>query len=394
VKLLLVSQEFPPETDWGGIGTYAGTISRALSRQGVEVHVLSVLRGQERSDRTLDGVHVHRRPLLRPPGVGRLLRLPQTWARISLAAGVFLEQARLGVRFDVFESPEWCAEGLGIALRNRLPLVVRLHSGAAQILPYLGGMGLDARLSVRCERALIRRADVVTGTPAILSSVADELGLPPERLRPIIYPVPRRQPAAPAEGPPRVLFAGRLEPRKGPDTLIKAASRILAHRPETRFLFLGAEADGPDGRPYGSHLMALARSLGVAEAIEMPGRRGGPEAVARELARAAICAVPSRWESMGYVAAEACAVGRPVVASRIPALEEIVEEGVTGRLVPVDDVNGWADAILDLLAMSPRRRQQMGEAGARLIATRCDPDLVAEQTLEAYERAIRRRGTG
>ena len=97
---------------------------------------------------------------------------------------------------------------------------------------------------------------------------------------------------------------------------------------------------------------------------------------------------------MGYVAAEAAALGRPVVASRIPALEEIVEDRVTGRLVEPEDVDGWAAAILELLSASKRRRRRIGEAAARLIAAKCDPDLVAVQTIEAYEEAIRRRRLG
>ena len=394
MKVLFVSQEFPPATAWGGIGTYAGIVTRALARQGAEVHVLCVVPGQRREDAVADGVHVHLRPLRRPRGVGRLLRLPQTWGRISLAAAVLHHQRGLGVGFDVCESPEWWAEGLGISMRGRLPLVVRLHSGAAQIFPHTGQAGADARLAIRCEEALIRGADLITGTAPIVESVAAQLHLPADRLRPIPYPVEAGEAAGDSARPPQVLFAGRLEPRKGPDTLLRAVPIVLAERPETRFLFLGADADGPDGRPFRSALERIVRDLEIGHAVEMPGRRGGPETVARELARSTLCAVPSRWESMGYVAAEAAALGRPVVASRIPALEEIVEDRVTGRLVEPEDVDGWAAAILELLSASKRRRRRIGEAAARLIAAKCDPDLVAVQTIEAYEEAIRRRRLG
>jgi glycosyltransferase involved in cell wall biosynthesis len=91
---------------------------------------------------------------------------------------------------------------------------------------------------------------------------------------------------------------------------------------------------------------------------------------------------------MGYVAAEASALGRPVVGSAIPALEEIVRDGESGRLVPPGDPGALADGILEVLALTPERRREMGEAGARLVATRCDPDRVADQTLAAYELAI------
>jgi len=391
MRVLFVSQEFPPETNWGGIGTYAGIVTRELARQGVEVHVLSVVAGQARSDRILDGVHVHRAPLRRVRGVGTLLRLPDTWGRVSLARSVDAERRRLGLSFDVCESPEWMAEGLAIALHGWLPLVVRLHSGAGHIAPFLGRVGIDRWLAARCENALVRRADLVTGTPSIVADVASELDLPDDRLRPIIYPVDPKPLEPPPPAPGRVLFAGRLEHRKGADLLVRAAPNVLARLPETRFAFLGADSEAPDGGSYVAGLRELAGELGVSEAIEFRGRRGGPETVEEELRRATVCAVPSRWESMGYVAAEAAAVGRPVVASRIAALEAIVEDGVTGRLVPVDDVEGWAAALVEVLSASEDRRREMGEAGRRLVADRCDPRRVAAKTLAAYEEAVRRR---
>jgi glycosyltransferase involved in cell wall biosynthesis len=186
----------------------------------------------------------------------------------------------------------------------------------------------------------------------------------------------------------RIVFAGRLEPRKGPDVLIRAAPRILEHHPQARFALVGADAGGASGGSFKAELERLATRLGVGQAIEMPGRADGPAAVAAELSRSTLCAVPSRWESMGYVAAEAAALGRPVVGSAIPALEEIVRDGESGRLVPPGDPGALADGILEVLALTPERRREMGEAGARLVATRCDPDRVADQTLAAYELAI------
>jgi glycosyltransferase involved in cell wall biosynthesis len=388
MRLLFLSQELPPDTAWGGIGTYAGIITRALARRGIEVHALSVVPGQERSDEVRDGVHVHRAPLRRPRGVGRVLRLPETWDRLSRASAVAREARRLGLDFDVCESPEWGAEGLAIVLRGQTPLVVRLHSGAAQVLPHLGEVGVDGRLAIRAEDSLVRRADVVTGPRPIVAETAVKLGLGPERTRYISYPVPRPAPMDHTEDPARIVFAGRLEPRKGPDVLIRAAPRVLAQVPDARFVLFGADAGAPGGGSFRAVLDGLAADLGVTEAVEMPGPLPGPDRVAAEMARGALCAMPSRWESMGYVAAEAAAAGRPVVASRLAALEEIVEDPASGRLVPPEDPAALADAIVEVLAMTPGEREQMGVAGARLVADRCDPERVADQTVAAYELAL------
>src|ERR1700761_1205001 len=112
MRVLLASQEMPPETAWGGIGTYVANLAPALAALGADVHVLSVVRGQGRSDRVLaPGLTVHRRPLHRPAGPGRVTGLHQTWERLTLPAGVDRQIRALGIEPDVVEAPEWRAEG-------------------------------------------------------------------------------------------------------------------------------------------------------------------------------------------------------------------------------------------------------------------------------------------
>ncbi|MGI8461548.1 MAG: glycosyltransferase family 4 protein [Solirubrobacterales bacterium] len=397
MRVLLISQEFPPETGWGGIGTYAGIIAPALVRAGAEVHVLSVIEGQARSTRTGEGVHVHRAPLRRPRGVGRALGTPIAWQRLCGAATLALEHRRLGLGFDVWESPEWGAEGLVLALRRAVPSVVRLHSGGAQVLPFIGPIQRDRRQVIKFEEALIRRADVVTGTRALTSTVPVELGVDPDRVRTIRYPVARVQPLPPpaderggGDAKATVAFVGRFEARKGPDVLVRAVPRLLERVPEARVVLRGRDTPVLG---HGSFLEDLRRQiaeLGIAHAVELIDD-WHPDAVVAELRRAAVCAVPSRWESFGLVAAEAAALGRPVVASRIAGLDDVVDDGVTGRLVPPEEPAALADAIADLLE-SPDDRRRMGAAAANDIAHRCDPDRIAAETMSAYELAIENFG--
>lgn len=397
MRVLLVSQEFPPETGWGGIGTYAGIIAPALADAGAEVHVLSVVRHQQASDRIgQHGVHVHRRPLRRPPGAGQLARLPETWDRLSLAWAVAREVRRLqaaGLYFDVMECPEWKAEGLVLsrAARRSVPLVLRLHASAAQVYPYLGPLGPDRRLAVRLEDEAVRRADVVTGTNSQVAELNDRFRLDPDRVRAITYPVrpaPAQPPAPPAAagGAPRICFAGRFEPRKGPETLLRALPLVRARVPGARLVLVGRDAVEGDSPSSSAALRALAGELGVADGLEIV-ERWGADAVAEEFGRAAVCAVPSRWESFGYVAAEAMALGRAVVASDIPPLAEVVVDGETGRLVPPGDAEAWA-AALSWVLEEPRRARALGEAGLARITAVCAPEVVAAQTLDAYRHAM------
>jgi glycogen(starch) synthase len=395
MRILLVSQEMPPDTGWGGIGTYVDVLSEALAATGNEVHVLSVVEGQKRSRQQIGEVTVHRHPLPRMKVPDRMP--PESWRRLWLAIVVARLVASLGLDPTVIECPEWMAEGLGLGLRHRWPLVVRLHSSARQLFPYNGQggawRGLDGRISAWLEETSARRANVVVSTRSNLTEMARAMRLDPRALHEIPYPV-RLPPVAPMPDPgsPRVTFVGRLEPRKGPEILLRAAPRVLAAVPDARFVFIGRDAIAPGARPSSAWLRQEAQRLGVAHAVELTGQLA-PAAVADELRRSSVCAFPSRWESFGNVVAEAAATGRPVVASPIAPFRELVEDGATGRLAPLDDSDAWAVALTELLC-DQERAAAMGRAGAARIEAISAPSRVADLALDSYRHAVERWQAG
>jgi glycosyltransferase involved in cell wall biosynthesis len=383
----------PPETGWGGIGTYVDVLSEALASKGADVHVVSAVAGQPESRKVNAGVTVHRHGV--PGTQQRPSRyMPETWRRVVQAVAVGRLITRLGLRPDVVECPEWMAEGLALSLPGRLPLVVRLHSCARQLFPISGQgrhlRGLDATVAAWLEETSARRAHVVTSTRANLEEVTGWMRLDPATLHAIPYPVrlPRPRPLPAAGAQPRVTFVGRLEPRKGPDILLAAAAKVLAALPDARFTFVGRDCVAPGERPSADWLRAQAARLGIGHAVEFTGQldRAG---VDEQIARATVCAFPSHWESFGNVVAEASAAGRPVVVSEIAGFRDVVQDGVTGRLVPLHDLDAWAAALIGLLGDRDQTRA-FGEAGARHIAALSDPARVAELTLCAYEHAIER----
>lgn len=388
MRILLVSQELPPETGWGGIGTYVHTISRALAAKGADVHALSVVEGQPASCKQSEGVTIHRQPLpvLRRPA----RRAPEVWRRVWLPATAAWLTQRLRVVPDVVECPEWMAEGLGIALGRRLPLVVHLHSSARQLFPLTGQgnelRGLDGRAAVWLEEATVRRAHAVISTPWNLAEMAPRLGLDPGALHALWYPLelPERLPMPNAKSP-QVTFLGRFEPRKGPDVLLRAAPEVLAAVPDARFAFVGRDATTPGGTASAEWLRREAVRLGVAHAVEVR-EEFGRDAVLRALQETTVCAFPSRWESFGYAVAEAQGAGRPVVVSSIPALRALVDGGASGAIAPDENPGSWAAPLIDLLR-DPVRAGVVGEAGAARVALIADPSRVADQTIAVYERA-------
>jgi glycosyltransferase involved in cell wall biosynthesis len=388
VRTLIVSQEIPPETDWGGIGTYVDVLSEALAAKGHEVHLLSVVHDQPPSRTTRGGVTVHRFPI--PPAHRPGHYLPETWRRLQLAVSVARLVPRLRIAPEVVECPEWMAEGLVLGFNRRLPLVVRLHSSARQLFPHTGqgsfARGLDGRLAARLEDTSARRAHAVISTRSNLDEVVVPLGL--DERATYAIPVPVRLPSLRelrTEAPARVAFIGRLEPRKGPEVLLRAIPEVLADVPECSFAFIGRDVMEPGSPSSSQALRREAEKLGIAHAIEFTGQLDRSN-VDAELERATVCVFPSRWESFGNAVAEASAVGRPVVASPIAPFQELIRDGVTGRLVPIEDTSGWARAVIELLRDRPWARE-MGCAAARHVAQISEPARAADLTLLAYRNA-------
>jgi glycosyltransferase involved in cell wall biosynthesis len=226
------------------------------------------------------------------------------------------------------------------------------------------------------ERALARRASrVIAITGALARFQVERVGLPRDKVEVIHYgldDVPAAWGANPADPVPadaRVLLAVcRLEPQKGVDVAIRALHDI----PDAQLVVLG---EGPQR----AELERLARDLGVP--VYLPGRV--PD-VAAWLRRAAVLVHPARWEGFGLALLEALLASRPVVATNVSSIPEIVVDGETGLLVPPDDPEALAAAVNRVLA-DPAG---YGERGRARALAEFSVARMADRTLAVYEAAL------
>ncbi|MBK4218151.1 glycosyltransferase family 4 protein [Paracoccus caeni] len=191
-------------------------------------------------------------------------------------------------------------------------------------------------------------------------------GIEPDRYAP--------DPARPAGR--NVLFIGRLAAAKGVPVLLEAFAGLHATFPDARLTLIG---DGPAR----ADLTARAAELGIADAVRFTGYLNQDE-VAAELARCDLFALPSFAEGVPVVLMEAMASRRPVLATRIAGIPELVEDGVSGRIVAPGDIAGFATAMTEVLA-DPEAARRMGEAGQRKVATEFNQRLEAEKLGRLFE---------
>jgi D-inositol-3-phosphate glycosyltransferase len=183
-----------------------------------------------------------------------------------------------------------------------------------------------------------------------------------------------------------VLFCGRLEPLKGGDTFVDAIAALTQDPAfdDVTVLVIGEDSgDGRDGGGERTRLQERVNGSGVGDRVLFLGAVPHEE-VGDYYALADVCVVPSRTESFGLVALEAQSLGTPVVAAAVGGLTEIVEDGVTGILVPTRDPRRYAQAIASMLN-DPGCRARMGTA-ARERAARYTWSRAVDRLLAIYDR--------
>ena len=160
---------------------------------------------------------------------------------------------------------------------------------------------------------------------------------------------------------PVVGFVARLDPWKGADVFVRAAAEIALERPDVRFIICGGELHGYED--YAQGVRDLASDVGLDGRILFTGWRYTLGEIAEVMAAIDVLLHPPTGpEPFGLVLVEAMATARPVVASRIGGISEVVVDGLTGELVPPGDWKAAAAAVLRILA-DPSRARSMGAAG-------------------------------
>jgi glycosyltransferase involved in cell wall biosynthesis len=252
------------------------------------------------------------------------------------------------------------------ALAGRTPLVSTKHNPD----PFRAGPFRFV------ERALTRRAArVIAISEAVRRFCLEQVGLPPRKLQVVHYgldelPSPWAENPPLALGRPLLLAVCRLEAQKGLETAVRA----LADLPGATLLVLGEGADR-------TALEALASSLGVRDRMLLPGRVGDVTAL---YTRADILVHPARWEGFGLAMLEAMLAAKPVVAARAGSAPELVEDGRTGILVPVDDSAALAEAVSSLLS-DPGKAAAMGRAARERAHSHFSVARMAEWTVALYD---------
>jgi len=405
MRPLLVSLEYPPHS-FGGVGSHVFNLARCLAERGVPCAVLSP--GPTEGESAAGGVTHFTTPISGATG----------FKLLSFAAGVprCLQRIRRTFDFDVVHSHFGACAFAGARSLGGAPLVETAHGThlgellalrpLSRLTPreVVGKYTLYPALSL-LDLLCYRRASAIIAVSPLARTEVSRYGrdllekavVIPNGIRLSEF-APTERPARSEDGVLRCLCVAFMQARKGLEYLLEACGRLAAQgalapcadsarashaAPEPGgALTAGAAAGGARGArvaaggakisltivgdgPHFDRLKATALRHGISDSVRFAGRLDR-DCLMREFAAADAFVLPSLWEGQGIVFLEAAASGLPIVATRIPGVEGMLEHGVNALLVPPRDPAALAEAILKLAGSRELRSRLSSEGLTRV----------------------------
>jgi len=388
------SPALPDSGASNGIVTYTRVMRDGLRRLGHSVTVVTTTH-IEHADGRIKAL----------PEANRLVREVQlalerrrqndgsdAWVRYHVFAAIKAAQ-RCGVEvFEMEESYGWAARVAG----RGMAIVERLHG------PHV--FGREPRETAQektagdlreiAERSSFAKVEAVTSPSGeMLSELVQLYGLDLPLCETIPNPIPVAETAWDLEraDPDQILCVGRFDLRKGADVVVRAFAEASEHRP-LKLIMAGPDTGiaNESGRRW--HFEEFTQDRISPEAkgrIQFLGPVP-PERVAELRLQSSLALVGSRFENFPYSIAEAMAVGMPVLTSATFGGNELVRDGIEGRVVPIGDSAAMRDAMLQMMG-DPKQLREMGRAALDRAATWLSPERVARVTVDLYRQAMGRR---
>jgi glycosyltransferase involved in cell wall biosynthesis len=390
LKIAMISEHASPlahlgGVDAGGQNVAVAELSAALARNGHEVVVYTRRDDPDMpervdTDKGFAVVHVTAGPAEHVPKDELLQHMK--------AFGESLACSWRRWRPEVAHAHFWMSglATMGAAASHGVPAVQTFHALGVVKRLHQGPQDTSPDDRIRLETMVARNIDWVAATCSDEVNELVRMGRPRSAISVIpcgvdVAEFTAHGPTASRGRKHRIVSVGRLVPRKGFETMIRA----MRYLPDTELVIVGGpDKSELDGDVEAARLQRVAGQVGVADRVHLYG------SVLREempmLLRSADVVAATPWyEPFGIVPLEAMACGVPVVASSVGGMLDTVENDVTGRLVPPRNPRALADAIGPILSQ-PRLRQMLGEGGRRRVCERYTWSRVADEVTAVYRR--------
>jgi glycosyltransferase involved in cell wall biosynthesis len=385
IRVLFVTGAYYPEISAAGVQCRA--VAAALRDRANFSVVTTAVDSALAASETVEGVTVHR----------VLLDRRDPLSKVRASARLATSLWRAGQECDVIHIHGVSQKNLPAALVARWlgkPLVLTLHTSGQDepnVVRRRGRMAYWAFMSptlvLAVSPSLSDRYHEAAGAARVVMLTPN--GIDTQRFRPAndAERLALRRGLGWAETQPVVLFVGFFSRDKRPDLLFRAWRRLAPTPARTKLVYVGATGSGyyEIDESLSGRIRAEAAACGRGDDVEFAQPTNDVE---RYFRAADVFVLPSAREAHPLALLEAMACGLPSIATRLPgATDAIIEDGVNGRLVPVDDETALADALGGLLA-NRAAAQAMGARGRETVLARYDVSRTSEKWLAAYHTVL------
>lgn len=388
--------------DTGGMNVYVRELTRYLG--ALDVHVDVFTRSQdEHVPHVLHDLGYGNRVVHVPAGPEIPLGKEEMASYIPAFVNGIREFCKAkNLQYDLIHSHYWMSGVAALELKAawQAPVVHMFHTlGLMKQRVARSPSEVEGDYRLKGEKDVLRLADrIVAATPAELAQLqwlyqADTrkiVIIPPGVDISRFYPIPPDEAKEAIGVPPcesMLLYVGRIEPLKGIDVLIEALAVLQAENTTVCLVVIGGDPENGEQAPNEEmeRLQSMCRQAGLKDLVTFLGKRS-QDSLPYYYSAAEAVVVPSHYESFGMVALEAMACGTPVVASQVGGLAFLVQDGVTGYTVPVDDPQALAHRLLDLL-QDHELRSRLG-AQALVVAHQYAWEKIATRMIQLYRKLV------
>jgi glycosyltransferase involved in cell wall biosynthesis len=409
MKVCLISEEFPPETGWGGIGTHIYNLSLALTEMGHKVHVVSKsVDGKEhisgKGDLTIfrlpecdDDARLLKAISIAAPYIqkAKLIQGFSEFSLRSLRRGAAISRwLKDRPPFDIIEAPDYGAEAFWCQFLDniKVPIVIKLHTPLflTQRLNLAPEESFGVKLRKWMEKySITHAAKIISPTKSIANVISKEFSINgievvPNCVDTDLFLYKEKEPNIKEKS---FLYAGRLERRKGVEVLAKAIPLVVKAMPDVKFRFIGRDTHTVAGRrSMKEWLMEYFEEGNLCQHIEILNEVPRTEMV-KYYQHADVCVLPSLWENLPYTCLEAMSCGTPVVASRVGGFPEIITEGVDGILFETGSHEDLAKKMIQIT--TGEDLIELGKKARKKIEATFNHKIIAENTIDLYKKVLK-----
>jgi hypothetical protein len=405
LTIVLLCEDYPPAL-LGGIARITQAKATGLAALGHNVHVIA--RSHDRNTVDFeDGVWVHRITADYQPLSDRAAALGIPQSHWDQSQSFLNEINRIATHrpIDVVETPVWNIVGIAALLSGHYRIVTSLQTTLKLSLQDRPDLLADKQAlenfvkpMIRLEQYLIESSHMVKANSRVIVEQIEscyEMKINPRMLRLVYHGMPDWAASTPPEtetmtarkpGAIHLLFVGRLEKRKGIDTLLEAAPRLLREFPELEIDIVGDDSIIIDGRNTYRQLFEAKHGPDIRARVHFH-QKVSEERLRSFYASCDIFVAPSRFESFGLIYLEAMMFAKPVVGCRAGGAQEVIVHEETGMLASPADAQSLYCAIAPLVR-DRALRERLGVAGRRRFEQVFSLSRMAEASVAAYRELV------